>query len=265
MATYSEILKRDNVIMDGVLVALYNSDGSIRIDVDTTDEFGRFSFTSLATGYYQLQFFGKNYDSDDIKYISIIEDLPTGENFDPKIRQERLVAMFNSISWTSRAIIEACVNENLAKSGNTMSLRDDIIQPPASPSPLTAYVYQTNSIDLELPDKSDKATLIADYTLQGSSNLKIETTLSGIVDAHWFTWLDTTNTTPIGSGEYWPAGFYDLRDVEVTTSGITTSGITISGITLGNSGAVKITLTTDSSSVGGYLTSLGFFTNSVTV
>ncbi len=98
MATYSEILKRDNVIMDGVLVALYNSDGSIRIDVDTTDEFGRFSFTSLATGYYQLQFFGKNYDSDDIKYISIIEDLPTGENFDPKIRQERLVAMFNSIS-----------------------------------------------------------------------------------------------------------------------------------------------------------------------
>ncbi len=183
-ATYIEVLKDSagNPI-PGVMVVLYLA--GVKIAADTTEKEGKVIFTDLATGHYELRFFGRGFTTNDTKFVSVIDEI-TGTNFAPEIRLERLVAMFNSISWASRAVIECCIDNSLAIETNTMYLRDLVIQPPSNPLPNTTYVYQTEPIALNLDEGLlvNKVAVNADFTLEEAAELKIEITLSGILDTH---------------------------------------------------------------------------------
>ncbi len=259
-ATYLEVLKDSagNPI-PGVMVVLYLA--GVKIASDTTEKEGKVTFTDLATGHYELRFFGRGFTTNDTKFVSVIDEI-TSTNFRPEIRLERILSVFNAIDWPSRAIIESCIDESLSIGSNTMSLRDSIIQPPVGALPNTTYTYRTRAISLNLGEVvATKAVLQADYVLVGSADIKIETTLSGVLDDYWYTWLDTQNTTVIGSGEYWADGYFDLTNIEVTNSGLVTSGIIIPGFVPGDSVALRVSITTDSVGNGGYLTSISLFTN----
>jgi hypothetical protein len=174
--TYTEVLKDSNGnLIQGALVSLY-LDG-VRIDVDSTSKDGRFTFTGLTTNYYELRFKGRGFTSDDTRYISIVDDIDT-DSLKPEIRLERLLAQFNAITWASRAILIAAVDDDLVSSSNTMVARDFLIRPPAVTESNTAYIFETSSVDVNVSGIT-KAVVTADFNLTGDAKFKLETDFTG--------------------------------------------------------------------------------------
>jgi len=76
MATYKNYLKRaDGTGILGAQACLYNTDGQ-RLDVDITEEDGLYYFLGVATGHYQVRFFGRNLTEDDWLEIDVVDEFP---------------------------------------------------------------------------------------------------------------------------------------------------------------------------------------------
>lgn len=87
MATYKNWLTRaDGTPILGAQACLYNKEG-VRLDVDITEEEGLFYFLNVATGHYQVRFFGLDLTEADWWEIDVIDELPTGSGivYDPII------------------------------------------------------------------------------------------------------------------------------------------------------------------------------------
>jgi hypothetical protein len=72
MASYRGRLDVLNRPYRGVLVALYNTNG-VKIDVETSDRYGFYRFTGLATGSYTVKFRGRNYSNQDDIDITVVD------------------------------------------------------------------------------------------------------------------------------------------------------------------------------------------------
>jgi len=87
MATYKNWLTRaDGTPIMGAQACLYNKEG-VRLDVDITEEEGLFYFLNVATGHYQVRFFGLDLTEADWWEIDVVDELPTGSGivYDPII------------------------------------------------------------------------------------------------------------------------------------------------------------------------------------
>ena len=110
----------------GVAVRLYDEDGN-KVGADTSDSLGRYSFTSLAPGNYQIRFFGEGFTSDNYVNFSItggaVEILPIVFSGTPNLataesdfrvdeQGEISVAQFSLTSLeTSQGVIRSVVVE----------------------------------------------------------------------------------------------------------------------------------------------------------
>jgi len=72
MASYRGRLDVLNRPYRGVLVAIYNTNG-VKIDVETSDRYGFYRFTGLATGSYTVKFRGRNYSNQDDIDITVVD------------------------------------------------------------------------------------------------------------------------------------------------------------------------------------------------
>jgi len=74
MATYKHYLKwADGTPILGVQACLYNMAGQ-RLDVDITEENGLFYFLNVATGHYQVRFYGRDLTEQDWLEIDVVDD-----------------------------------------------------------------------------------------------------------------------------------------------------------------------------------------------
>lgn len=87
MATYKNYLRRaDGTPVLGAQACLYNTAGQ-RLDVDITEDDGLFYFLNVATGHYQVRFFGRDLTEDDWLEIDVVDEIPTSSGivYDPII------------------------------------------------------------------------------------------------------------------------------------------------------------------------------------
>ena len=80
MATYRNYLKRANSTpILGAQACLYNTSGE-RLDVDITEAGGLYQFFNVATGHYQVRFFGRDLSEDDWLEIDVIDEIEIEAN-----------------------------------------------------------------------------------------------------------------------------------------------------------------------------------------
>lgn len=200
-ASYSSVLLRNGRGIPGVHVALYNlnnvkvtattTEGTIIEGDDKVD--GKYTFTNITPGQYQVRFFGEGFTTDDFQTINIAGD---AVELDKEILLQSLVERESSLVWSSRAFLDV-FNKSTEVIRDTASLTGAIINGslilPSTNQVGTGYIYKTDSTDIRDGDATISgiqiATMYADY-IQGEGNLKIETTFNN--GSNWYTWLDTS-------------------------------------------------------------------------
>jgi len=196
-----------------------------------------------------------------IQTFDSITDLIIYEAIDPKVGELQNWAM--STSWCSRAIIETFQNfETVQVFATSNSLVIDEYNRATIPDNATAntsyilyskiYSFQPDELseDASYSISTTKWSMQIEETRYGNANVKMEfCTNPGDIDKIWFTWYDTATQ---GSTllKYFPNGYLDYSRLEILAYEGDVFG---NGLLPTNSVQVRLTITTDSESNGGYI------------
>ena len=155
-----------------------------------------------------------------------------------------------TVSWASKAILEVFYDEVLRHESapGDLVVNGGELTTPVTAAALTSYTWGSKYFPLVSGAESlTKATMDIGATTYGLGGVKVESTLnSGL---NWYTWYDTDTA---GTGTDYPDGFLDRSKIEKTADTVLTSGQTA---------ALKVTITTDSSGFGGAVDYIALLTD----
>ena len=171
MATYKNYLKRANgTPILGAQACLYNKNGQ-RLDVDITEDDGLYYFLNVATGHYQVRFFGRNLTEDDWLEIDVVDEIPTSSGivYDPII----------FATYPSIAVVEG--DSKVTKQGELTTVLytiDDITTTQGKVTSASIYVREDGILKWELLENLslDSGSTFTDElltTITGVSELEL--------------------------------------------------------------------------------------------
>lgn len=115
--------------ISGVLCVIYDVDG-IRIDAETTDKNGSYTFAGLTTGPHQIRFFGRGYNESDYIDVSIVDETTAQEaqpltylaTSQPSFSVTETEAGYVNAGESQQAVATLTFNNMNPHSGNVRSL-----------------------------------------------------------------------------------------------------------------------------------------------
>ena len=113
--------------ISGVLCVIYDNDG-IRIDAETSNKDGEYTFTGLVTGPHQIKFFGRGYNELDYLDVSIVDETTAQESqpltylSNPNFSVSETVTGYVNAGESQQAIASLSFSAMLPHTGNLRQL-----------------------------------------------------------------------------------------------------------------------------------------------